>query len=157
MILEFWTDLRRRIWTTSSNRELESPWRSEQLPIREYPEIRTGRMRILCWTDSSLGFPPEFRVTVYVRKWSRNFFHFHYGKGSGKPPFFFRKTEISGTLFQNYGLLQNSGTFGKFPEDSGISFRKFPENRSGNFRKIVPEISGFQNIWYQNYIKVLHM
>ena len=45
-----------------------------------------------------LGFPPEFRVTVYVRKWSGNFFHFHYGKGSGK-------------------------SFWKF---SGKSFRKFP-------------------------------
>ena len=45
--------------------------------------------------------------------------------------FFFRKTEISGTLFRNYGSLQNN----------------------------VPEISGFPNNgkWYHNYIKVLHM
>ena len=57
--------------------------------------------------------------------------------------FFFRKTEISGTLFRNYGLLWNSGTFRNI----------VPEI----FRKIVPEISGFRNIWYQNYIKVLHM
>ena len=48
--------------------------------------------------------------------------------------FFPRKTEISGTLFRNYGSLRNSGTY----------------------RNIVPEISGFRNIWYQNYIKVLH-
>ena len=38
---------------------------------------------------------------------------------------FFRKTEISGTLFRNYGSLRNSGTFRKFPQRSGISFRKF--------------------------------
>ena len=74
---------------------------------------------------SQLGFPPEFRVTVYVRKWSGNFFHFHYGKGSGNPErFFSRKPEISGTLFRNSGSLRNSGTFRKFPECSGISFRK---------------------------------
>ena len=58
-----------------------------------------------------LGFPPEFRVTVYVRK----FFPFPLWKR-------FRKTGI-------------------------------PEYRSGNF----PEISGFRNNWYHNYIKVLHM
>ena len=77
----------------------------------------------------SLGFPPEFRVTVYVWKWSGNFFHFNYGKGSGKTGiperfperFFFRKTEISGTLFRNYG------SFRKF---SGKSFRKFPVSRT---------------------------
>ena len=52
--------------------------------------------------------------------------------------FYFRKPEISGTLFRNSGSLRNSGTLRnvwKFPECSGISFRKF----SG---KIVPEISG---------------
>ena len=43
--------------------------------------------------------------------------------------FFFRKTEISGTLFRTYRSLRNSGTFRKFPARSGISFRK-----------IVPEI-----------------
>ena len=48
---------------------------------------------------------------------------------------FFRKTLISGTLFRNYGSLRNYGTF----------------------RNIVPEISGFRNNWYPNYIKVLHM
>ena len=157
MILEFCTDLRRRIWTTSSNRELESPWRSEQLPIREYPEIRTGRMRILCWTDSRLGFPPEFRVTVYVRKWSRNFFHFHYGKGSGKPEF---QDDFQNDFFSIKRKFPEHCSritdCYRIPERLG-NFRKIPEYRSGNFRKIVPEISGFQNIWYQNYIKVLHM
>ena len=60
---------------------------------------------------AELGFPPEFRVTVYVRKWSGNFFHFHYGKGSGKPEF--------------------RNDFRNVPEyRSG----NFPKNRSGNFR-----------------------
>ena len=36
-----------------------------------------------------LGFPPEFQVTVYVRKLSGNFFHCHYGKGSGISERFF--------------------------------------------------------------------
>ena len=33
--------------------------------------------------------------------------------------FFFRKPEISGTLFRNSGSLRNSGTFRKFPERYG--------------------------------------
>ena len=72
------------------------------------------------WLD--IGFPPEFRVPVYVRKWSGNFFHFHYGKGYGNPEFrndlrndFFCKPIISGTLFWNYGTLRNS-----VPEKSGL-------------------------------------
>ena len=36
---------------------------------------------------SRIGFSPEFRVTVYVRKWSRIFFHFHFGKGFGNLEF----------------------------------------------------------------------
>ena len=59
--------------------------------------------------------------------------------------FFFRKPEISGTLFRNSGSLRNSGTFRKFPERYG-TFRKFPERYGISFRKfsgkIVPEISG---------------
>ena len=53
----------------------------------------TNGMLINTWDTSYsiggmvIGFPPEFRVTVYVQKWSRNFFHFHYGQGSGKPEF----------------------------------------------------------------------
>ena len=80
---------------------------------------------------TQIGLPPEFRVTVYVRKWSGNFFHFHYGKGSGKPEFrndFFRKTEISGTLFRSYGSLRNSGNFRNIVPEI---FRKFPV--SGTF------------------------
>ena len=65
--------------------------------------------------------------------------------------FFSRKTEISGTLFRNYGLLRNSGTFLNIVPEI---FRNIvPEI----FRKIVLEISGFWNNWYHNYIKVLHM
>ena len=65
--------------------------------------------------ELKLGFPPEFRVTVYVRKWSRNFFHFHYGKGSGKSEF---RNDFRNDLFS---------VKRKFPERcSGISFRKFP-------------------------------
>ena len=45
---------------------------------------------------------------------------------------FFRKTEISGTLFRNYGSLRNSGTSRKFPVRSRISFRKFSDK---SFRK----------------------
>ena len=65
----------------------------------------------------------------------------------------------------------------RFRNDFFSVKRKFPERcyeitdrygipeRSGTFRnivpeifwKIVPEISGFRNIWYQNYFKVLHM
>ena len=68
---------------------------------------------------SLLGFPPEFRVTVYVRKWSGNFFHFHYGKGSGKPE------------FQNDFRNDFFSVKRKFPERCSWNF---PENRSGNFR-----------------------
>ena len=42
---------------------------------------------------------------------------------------FFRKLEISRTLFWNYGTLQNS-----VPENSDLG-----NNCSGNFRKKVPE------------------
>jgi hypothetical protein len=42
---------------------------------------------------------------------------------------FFCKTEISGTLFWNYGTLRNS-----VPENSDLG-----NNFSGNFRKKVPE------------------
>ena len=84
-----------------------------------------------------LGFPPEFRVTVYVRKWSGNFFHFHYGKGSGKPEFrndfFFVKRkfpERCSGITDRYGipenfrfpfileLSMNSGLRNKFPDHS---------------------------------------
>ena len=78
---------------------------------------RVGYVGLSC-PSTTLGFPPEFLVTVYVRKWSVNFFHFHYGKGSGNPEFrndFFRKPEISGTLFWNYGTLRN-----RVPENSGL-------------------------------------
>ena len=68
-------------------------------------------MNLLPKVTLKVGFPPEFRVTVYVRK----FFPFPLWKR-------FRKTGI-------------------------------PEYRSGNF----PEISGFRNNWYHNYIKVLHI
>ena len=84
-----------------------------------------------------LGFPPEFRVTVYVRKWSGNFFHFHYGKGSGKPEFrndfFFVKRkfpERCSGITDRYGipenfrfpfileLSRNSSLRNKFPDHS---------------------------------------
>ena len=42
------------------------------------------------------------------------------------------------------------------PKRSG-NFRNVQEYRPEIFRKIVPEISGFRNNWYHNYIKVLHM
>ena len=89
------------------------------------------------------GFPPEFRVTVCVRKWSRNFFHFHYEKvpenrNSGKPEFrndfrndFFpvkRKfPECCSRIMDRYGIPERSGNF--------------PKNCSGNFRfskRLVP-------------------
>ena len=91
----------------------------------------------------STGIPGYGLRTEMIRK----FFPFPLWKRfrkTGVPErFFFRKTEISGTLFRTYGSLRNSGTFRNI----------VPEI----FRKIVPEISGFRNIWYQNYIKVLHM
>ena len=87
----------------------------------------------------STGIPGYGLRTEMIRK----FFPFPLWKRfrkSGIPErfperFFFRKPEISGTLFRNSGSLRNSGTFRKFPECFGKSFRKF----SG---KIVPEISG---------------
>ena len=90
-----------------------------------------------CLKECRLGFPPEFRVTVYVRKWSGNFFHFHDGKGSGKPEF------------------RNN-----FRNDCFSIKRKFPELCSGiTDRYGIPERSriSFRNNWYHNYIKVLHM
>ena len=88
----------------------------------------------------STGIPGYGLRTEMIRK----FFQFPLWKRfqkTGIPErfperFFFRKTEISGTLSRNYGSLRNSGI---------------------SFRKIVPEISGFRNNWYHNYIKVLHM
>jgi len=70
---------------------------------------------------SELGFPPEFRVTVYVRKWSGNFFHFHYGKGSGKPEY---RNDFRNDFFS---------VKRKFPERC-LELRIVSEYRSGNFR-----------------------
>ena len=64
----------------------------------------------------STGIPGYGLSTEMIRK----FFPFPLWKRfrkTGIPErFFFRKTEISGTLFRNYGSLRNSGTFRKFPE-----------------------------------------
>ena len=76
-------------------------------------------------SDFLLGFPPEFRGTVYVRKLSGNFFHFHYVKGSG--------------ILNDFFYVNR-----KFPERCsgiteryGIVFRKIPD-----YGTIVPEFSG---------------
>ena len=78
-----------------------------------------------------LGFPQEFRVTVYVRKSSGNLFRFYYGKDSGIPKRFF---------FVNRTFPGISKGFG--------NFWNVPEYR---FRKNRYRI--FQNKFYQNYIK----
>ena len=99
--------------------------------ITAMPSIMRLR-RSFC--GSHVGFPPEFRVTVYIWKWCGIFFHYHYGKGSRNPEFwndFFsvnqKFPECCSGFLDRYGI----------PERSGILFRK---NRSGNF----------QNNWYQN-------
>ena len=93
-----------------------------------------------------VGFPPEFGVTVYLRKWHGNLFPFPLWKGSRKPEF--RNDFWNDSFFVKR----------EFPKRcSGITDRYGIPERSGNFRKIVPEISGFRNNWYHNYIKVLHM
>ena len=78
-----------------------------------------------------IGFPPEFRVTVYVRKWSGNFFHFHYGKGSGKPEFrnVFKNNFFSIKLkfLERFSIITDCYV----PE---YCSGNFPENRSRNFR-----------------------
>ena len=53
-----------------------------------------------------LGFPPEFRVKVYIQKWSRNFFHFR--------KFPERYFGISGTFRKFSGKIVSeiSGTIG---------------------------------------------
>ena len=61
-----------------------------------------------------VGFAREFRVTVYARKLSGIFFHFHYEKGSGNPEFRIN----TGTTFLSVN-------------------RKFPEPCS-----VIPERSG---------------
>ena len=63
--------------------------------------------------------------------------------------FFSRKTEISGTLFRNYGSLRNSGTFRKFSERSGISFRKFSGK---SFRKFTVSGTFGTRITLKSYI-----
>ena len=68
---------------------------------------------------SIVGFPPEFRVTVYVR----NFFPFpllRRFRNSGildqfRNDYFICKQEISGTLFRNSGKFRNI-----VPENSSL-------------------------------------
>ena len=108
---------------------------------RQFPEdiVKSCNCPISYPSRVSTGIPGYGLRMEMIRK----FFPFPLWKRfrkSGIPErfperFFFRKPEISGTLFRNSGSLRNSGTFRKFPERYGISFRKF----SG---KIVPEISG---------------
>ena len=74
-----------------------------------------------------LRFPQSFRATDYIRKWSRNFFHFQKVpeiRNSGT--IFSSKPEISRSLIWIYGTSRNV-----VPKNLGF-------RRSGIFREKVP-------------------
>ena len=78
-----------------------------------------------------LRFPQSFRATDYIRKWSRNFFHFQkVPKIRKSGTIFSSKPEISRSLFWIYGTSRNV-----VPKNLGFR-RNFPGKGSGKTLKL---------------------
>ena len=77
----------------------------------------------------STGIP----VSISIRKFTRIFFHFHYGKGPRRSEILFRCPDLSGTEFWNLFRKISGTTFRKI---SGTTFPK-PEIFPGNISKTV--------------------